>query len=73
MLSHQKKIGSALMEKGESRMDEKEDILQAMGIFIRAKMNELGNAKRFEEAQELQELYLKLNKYFDNGLMWREK
>jgi len=48
--------------------DEIEDAFQTVGIIIRAKINDLCNQRKFNEAEEIQEAYDTINKHFDNKL-----
>jgi hypothetical protein len=50
--------------------NEVEDAFKTAGIIIRAKINDLCNQKRFSEAEEIQEAYDKINKHFDNKLIF---
>lgn len=52
--------------------DEIEDAFQTMGIIIRAKINDLCNQGKFNEAEEIQEAYDTINKHFDNKLTFKQ-
>lgn len=45
-----------------------EDAFKTVGIIVRAKINRLCNDKKFTEAEEIQQAYDIINKYFDNQL-----
>lgn len=47
---------------------ETDDAFQTVGILVRAKIELLCNAGKFEEAKELQLAYDVINKHFDNKL-----
>ena len=53
--------------------DEIEDAYLTIGICIRAKMNELCNIRRFDEAFELEKAYKTINKYTNNALDWKTR
>lgn len=50
--------------------DEIKDAFITVGIELRAKMEELSNARQIKEAKEIEKAYEIINKYFDDALMW---
>lgn len=60
------------MDENNNVEKEIEDAFLTVGIMIRAKVNELCNEHKFEDAQEILDAYEVLNKYFDDKLQWRE-
>lgn len=50
-----------------------EDVFKEVGIAIRAKMNNLCNEYRHDEAMELEAAYNTLNKYFEDMFMWEDE
>lgn len=61
------------MDEKNKAEKEIEDAFLTVGIMIRAKVNELCNEYKFDNAQEILDAYEVLNKYFDDKLQWREK
>lgn len=45
-----------------------DDAFQTIGILVRAKIELLCNAGKFEEAKEIENAYDVINKHFDNKL-----
>lgn len=60
------------LDENNNIKKEIEDAFLTVGIMIRAKVNELCNEHKFEDAQKILDAYEVLNKYFDDKLQWRE-
>ena len=56
------------MDENNKVKNEIKDAFQVVGIIVRAKINRLCNDKNFIEAEEIQQAYNIINKYFDNQL-----
>ena len=52
--------------------DEIQEAFLTVGIVVRARIEELCNKHKWQDAEEIQEAYNCINKYFDDALAWPE-